>query len=261
MPRNNKGTIIFGSSTDKARKAKDRIAAAKRVQQNRYEATKEDLKKTIELMYSQKEYIKESNHIVVNKNPWKKKQSKGDINPITEKLLGQKNFFEVVAGKIQNSKEFLGITLENLNTVTMSNQIGGGNESLASWQQSVDFFNSNVKDKGSVIAWDLETTGGRDLNGIWRPDSITEFSMQEYNYITKETTKTNILVGMSKEEGNHVLEEIEQAIKNGTIDTNERLRVSAMRYAKYGDESFSMEKLADKGYYVATNFPKDDKNN
>ena len=59
MPRNNKGTIIFGSSTDKARKAKDRIAAAKRVQQNRYEATKEDLKKTIELMYSQKEYIKE----------------------------------------------------------------------------------------------------------------------------------------------------------------------------------------------------------
>ena len=261
MPRNNKGTIIFGSSTDKARKAKDRIAAAKRVQQNRYEATKEDLKKTIELMYSQKEYIKESNHIVVNKNPWKKKQSKGDINPITEKLLGQKNFFEVVAGKIQDSKEFLGITLENLNTVTMSNQIGGGNESLASWQQSVDFFNSNVKDKGSVIAWDLETTGGRDLNGIWRPDSITEFSMQEYNYITKETTKTNILVGMSKEEGNHVLEEIEQAIKNGTIDTNERLRVSAMRYAKYGDESFSMEKLADKGYYVATNFPKDDKNN
>ena len=40
MPRNNKGTIIFGSSTDKARKAKDRIAAAKRVQENRYEATK-----------------------------------------------------------------------------------------------------------------------------------------------------------------------------------------------------------------------------
>ena len=85
--------------------------------------------------------------------------------------------------------------------------------------------------------------------------------MQEYNYITKETTKTNILVGMTKEEGNHVLEEIEQAIKNGTIDTNERLRVSAMRYAKYGDEAFSMEKLKDKGYYVATNFPVDDKNN
>lgn len=261
MPRNNKGTIIFGSSTDKARKAKDRIAAAKRVQENRYEATKEDLKKTIELMYSQKEYIKESNHIVVNKDTWKKKQSKGDINPITHKLLEQKNFFEVVAGKVQDSKEFLGITLENLNTVAMSNQIGGGNESLASWRQSVDFFNSNVKDKGSVIAWDLETTGGRDLNGIWRPDGITEFSMQEYNYITKETTKTNILVGMTKEEGNYVLEEIEQAIKNGTIDTNERLRVSAMRYAKYGDEAFSMEKLKDKGYYVATNFPVDDKNN
>ena len=67
---------------------------------------------------------------------------------------------------MQDSKEFLGITLENLNTVTMSNQIGGGNESLASWRQSVDFFNNNVKDKGSVIAWDLETTGGRDLNGI-----------------------------------------------------------------------------------------------
>lgn len=86
--------------------------------------------------------------------------------------------------------------------------------------------------------------------------------MQEFDFATnKLSKKTTVLVGLDKAQGQKILEEIEQAIKDKTIDTNERLKVAAMRYAKYGDEDFAFEKLADKGYYVATNFPKVDRNN
>lgn len=85
--------------------------------------------------------------------------------------------------------------------------------------------------------------------------------MQQYDYATKSITKTNVLVGLEEAEGKKIFEEIKLAIENGTIESNERLRVSAMRYAKYGDKDFAMEFLQDKGYYTATNFPNVERHN
>lgn len=262
MQTNNRNTTIYGTTMDKVRRAKRNIQSAKKVQSNRYEATREDIKRTIEIIHGEKELVKESNHIVVNKNPWRKKSNQGNINEVTQKLSTPKmvNFFDVISGKVQDAKEFMGITLNNLESVTMANQISAANESLVSWENAISHFKNNVENQGKIFAWDLETTGGKDLNGIWRPDSITEFSMQEYDYATKNISKVNVLVGMTEDEGREIFSEIETAIKNGSIDSNERLRVSAMRYAKYGDEAFSKAKHSN-GYWYATNFPTTDKDN
>ena len=85
--------------------------------------------------------------------------------------------------------------------------------------------------------------------------------MQEYDFKTKSINKNTVLLGFEKDRGGNIYKEIEKAIKNDTLDTNERLKVTAMRLAKYGDEDFQYKFLKDKGYYVATNFPKTEKNN
>lgn len=76
------------------------------------------------------------------------------------------SFFDVIANKTQDAKEFLGITIENLENITVANQIGMGNESLVTWQDSINYFKENVENKGKIIAWDLETIGGKDVNGV-----------------------------------------------------------------------------------------------
>lgn len=262
MISNNRKAVIYETAMDKARRAKERILASKAVEGNRYEAIKDDIIKAAELVHREKEYVKDAEHIIINKNTWKKKINKGDSSEIIKKINNNKiiNFFNVVANKKQSAEEFLGISIENLNNVKISNQVSNANESLATFKSSLEYFKNNVEEKGKLIAWDLETTGGKNLNGIWQPDSITEFSMQTYDYTTKSLSKINVLVGLEEKEGQQILKEIKEAIHNGTIDTNERLRVSAMRYAKYGDNAFTMARHAD-GYFYATSFPTDEKNN
>lgn len=261
MKTNNRSITYHGSTMDKVRKANKRKEAAQRVNENRYEALKEDLKQAAEIIYKQQEYVLESNHKVVNNNQWKKKTVKGDITPVTEKLLSlENNFFNVIAKKTQTAEEFLDITIKNINSVAVTNQKGSANESLATWKTAINYFKSNVanvQDPGTIIAWDLETYGAKDLNGIWKPEGITEFVMQETKYGSDTINKTTVMVGMTKQQGNKLYEEIVQAIENGTIDSDERLLVTAKRMAMYGNEKFSMEKTAE-GYFKVKSLPTED---
>ena len=93
MQTNNRSTTYHGSAMDKVRKANKRKAAAQRVNANRYEALKEDIKQAAELIYKEKEFVLESNHKVVNKNQWKKTSAKGDIKPVTDSLVTLENNF------------------------------------------------------------------------------------------------------------------------------------------------------------------------
>ncbi|MGL4877963.1 hypothetical protein [Paraclostridium dentum] len=118
----------------------------------------------------------------------------------------------------------------------------------------------------SLFVWDLETTGATNLEGIWNPDSITEFAMQEYNLGTKALNKTTIAVGLDKnghetyeKAGQAIIDEISEAISKGTLQSNERLRVSAIRYSLYGDDAVTFSKVDGKGYYKFDNFIDADK--
>ena len=259
---NNRTTTTFGTTMDKIRRAKQNRMSAETVEANRSRATREDIKRTFEFIHGGKEYIKKSNDIVVNKKTWKN-NNKYATDKITPKLNQKEmiSFFDVIANKTQDAKEFLGITIENLENITVANQIGMGNESLVTWQDSINYFKENVENKGKIIAWDLETIGGKDVNGVWRPIGITEFSMQEYDYATQKITKTNVLVGMTKEEGDKLYDRLITAINNGTIDNDEELKVTAQRMAKYGSPEFKKRFIEEKGYYEATSFPAREINN
>ena len=267
---NNRNIRVWGSTRDKIRDIKNARKAAEDFEENRYSSKKDSVMKSIGLLYNQKELVKESNYMIINKNnyAWGKTNASGDVNAITEKLrdlsdLGKDhiNFFDYIGNKKNTSKEFLDITIKNLSDVTHTKQAGSANESIGSWKKSYEYYNKVKSNNGKLVAWDLETIGGKDPNGIWTPEGITEFSMQEYNFKTKEINKKTVLIGFDEDLGEDIYKEIEKAIKNETIDTNERLKVTAMRLAKYGDEDFSYKMLENKGYFVATNFPKTEKNN
>lgn len=81
--------------------------------------------------------------------------------------------------------------------------------------------------------------------------------MQELEYGSSTPTKTTVMVGMSQKQGNKLYDEIITAIENGTIDTDERLQVTAKRMAMYGSDKFSMEKTAE-GYFKVKSLPTDD---
>ena len=110
---------------------------------------------------------------------------------------------------------------------------------------------ANPSNPGKIIAWDLETYGAKDTNGIWRPEGITEFSMQETIFgslYPKDRKKTTIMMGITQQEADKMFSEISTAIANGSIDQDERLRVTAQRMAKYGHKSFAKEKDSKYGF-------------
>lgn len=71
------------------------------------------------------------------------------------------------------------------NKIVLSEQKGGViNESIHSFKEAYNYLDKLKKEAAlgqsrSLFAFDLETTGGKNINGVWTPDSITEFSLQE----------------------------------------------------------------------------------
>lgn len=63
-----------------------------------------------------------------------------------------------------------------------------------------------------------------------------------------------MLVGLTKEEGEKRFKEIEQAIADGSLKSNEKLRVSAMRYSMYGNNKTTKELDNVTGLYKIKNF-------
>ena len=266
MSSYNRSITLLGTAMDKAHEANKRRKAAKNIESGK-SAIRKDIEMLVELIHPGTSLVKSSEHIIVNSSEkWSKRNVKGNETELNEKLakLNELNFYDIIANTSQTGEELMNKTIQfnSLNNkVIHSNQRGTANESLNTWNESYKYLQSVKEKKGSLFGWDLETTGGKDLNGIWRPESITEFAIQEYDFGTNNLKKTNILVGISEDEGEKIYREIEQAIKMGTLDADDRLKVTAMRYSKYGSNDFKMEKVAGKGYYQATNFPVHDDNN
>lgn len=270
MAKNNMTTNIVGTTMDIVRISQRNIEASKKVDINKQNAAIDEINKTIELMHGSRYLVKDSDHMYINenKNTWKKKKAKGDIDPITEKLrkltrIGDKktNFFEIIGNKKNNSEEMLGMTIKNLEIIH-SKQRGKANESINSWKESYKHYNSIKSNGGSLFVWDLETIGGKDTNDIWRPTGITEFAVQEYDAKTgKALNNINVLLGLSDKNKKETVEKIKKAIENGTLDSNEELKVTAMRLAKYADKDFKYEKVAGEDFFKAINFPSVDRNN
>lgn len=273
MAKNNKGIILLGNKSDAVHRANKNRKSAMNVEMNRYKAKKQDILNTIEMLHPSREFIKNSEHIInSSSNNWNKKPLVGSNNKLKENLSNayKLNFFDIVTHKSHTGEQLMNeaIKLNSLNgKIVHSNQKGSANESLASWNESFKYYNE-VKDKGgSLFVWDLETTGGKATDGVWRPGGITEFALQELNFSTQKgkdidfskVKKTNILVGLTKDEGRDIAERIEKAIINGTIDSDEELKVSAMRFAKYSEAK--ARKVTGKGYYEITDFPTTDSNN
>lgn len=82
--------------------------------------------------------------------------------------------------------------------------------------------------------------------------------MQKKNLRTGNIDNISIATGIKKEELDKLVEEIDIAIKNNTLATNEKLRVSAIRLSLYGDDGVHFEKDK-KGYYRYTSFIDADK--
>ena len=266
MSSYNRSITLLGTAMDKAHEANKRRKAAKNIESGK-SAIRKDIEMLVELIHPGTSLVKSSEHIIVNSSEkWSKRNVKGNETELNEKLakLNELNFYDIIANTSQTGEELMNKTIQfnSLNNkVIHSNQRGTANESLNTWNESYEYLQSVKEKKGSLFGWDLETTGGKDLNGIWRPESITEFAIQEYDFGTNNLKKTNVLVGISEDEGEKIYREIEQAIKMGTLDADDRLKVTAMRYSKYGSNDFKMEKVAGKGYYQATNFPVHDDNN
>lgn len=264
MNNNNRTIRVFNTAMDKAREAQRRVNVAKRYESDKTaDMVKEDVMKLAELINPATEFVQNTNHKVVSSIQWDKSTTSGNISDITKRLLDIKNgFFNVVAGKTQTGEQIQGIAIDKLSDIKFANQKGSANETLNSFTDTMEYYKEKIANKnnpGKIIAWDLETYGGKDTNGIWRPEGITEFSMQEVLYGNKTRKKTTIMMGMTEDEGQKLMDQISTAIANKTIDQDERLKVTAKRMAAYGDKTFAKEKT-EFGYWKVSNFPTEDIN-
>jgi hypothetical protein len=125
--------------------------------------------------------------------------------------------------------------------------------SIQDLKEAFDYLQEIKANKGDLFIFDTETIGGKNRTGIWNPLAITEFAMQQYNYGTGQTTKTNIVLGLADNADNRrVYEQILGYMEDenwAAIEKNEELFVTAKRVALYADAEMSMGK---NGYYEIT---------
>lgn len=263
---NNKSINLFDSSSDLTRKAKQRKESVKTYLDESYRKTKQDINNVAEMLLPGKDLvINDNTKTIVNKyskNAFKKTNSKADYDysVVTNAIenLYKHNFFDVVSGKIETGKDTMvkaiNLAESHKERIRINNQQFKSNENLATMTDKINKFRNIQKQNGSLFLFDLETLGGEDANGIWRPTDITEFSMHEYNAKTGEAiNKVDILMSWDKEEGKNKLKRVKKAIENGTIENDNELYVIAHRLSMYGDSDVRYHK-SDKGYFVIDNF-------
>ena len=262
MARNNKSVTVFQTDYDFRSRVNEKLKSIenKEIEQ----MNSQEMLDYLSMLVQGTNYIEKSNNIIKNTaTKWEKKTAKGTYGEVNKVLnqLKEYDFYSMISGKKQDAEEMLDKTLKfnEINNMIHSEQKGGTtNESLYSFKQAYDYIQGlrNSKEQTSLFGFDLETTGGTNTQGIWTPDSITEYSMQEIDLKTKNRLRNDtILIGITEKEGEALKKEIGQAIKDGTISTNERLRVSASRYSLYGDDTVkqTISKTAE-GYYKVGEF-------
>lgn len=190
MAINNNSISVFKSNYELKSKIKERNKAIenKEIEQ----MTKKEFQEYLDLLTNGTKYVEKSNEIIINKskNVWSYKEAGKNYKEVNNKLskLNELGFYDIISGKNQNAHEMLKETLKfnDLNKeIVLSEQKGGVmNESIYSFKQAYQYLNklkseATPTNQRSLFAFDLETTGGKNLSGIWEPDSITEFSLQE----------------------------------------------------------------------------------
>lgn len=245
MARNNKNTYIYKTQQDSIRRANERRKSIDKYDNDKINLVKEDIANIFQEMFKGKEVIINSNVSTINNpsNNFKGKQVNKDYeySQITEaiKKLYDNNFYDVVSGKISTAEQLMMKSIENNVKLQMINQAGKSNESLHSFNEKMKYMKELKKENGTFIAYDLETLGGKDAHGVWRPTHITEFSMHQYDSKGNKIDgkKIDILMGWrDKDEAEHLFKRIKTAIKDGTIDYDEELRVAAHRLSLYGHD-------------------------
>lgn len=261
MQYNNKMITVFQTDYDRKVKANEKLNAIKNKQDQQYNV--QEMIDYLEVLLQSTSYVEKSNNIIKNVSTnWEKKTTKGQYKNVNKVLNGLKEygFYDVISGKKQDAAEMLKKTLSfnDINNMIHSEQKGGtNNESLYSFNQAYDYMQALKEKKGSsLFGFDLETTGGVNAEGIWTPDSITEYSMQEVDLHTGAKIKNDtVLIGITKEEGEKLKKEYLHAIDNGTIATNEKLRITASRYSLYGDDVVTQSLVkTSEGYYKVGKF-------
>lgn len=265
MARNNKNTYIYKTQQDSIRRANERRKSIDKYDSDKINLVKEDIANIFQEMFKGKEVIINSNISTIS-NPSKifnaKQPTKTyEYSQVTEaiKKLYDNNFYDVVSGKINTAEQLMMKSIENNVKLQMVNQAGKSNESLYSFTEKMKYMRELKKpeNNGTFIAYDLETLGGKDAHGVWRPTHITEFSMHQYDAKGNEIDgkKIDILMGWrDKDEAEHLFKRIKTAIKDETIDYDEELRVAAHRLSLYGHDKVTSVFDSKLGVYKTNSF-------
>lgn len=260
MARNNKSTNIFKTENDRIRRAREIKKTQEKFTKEKYNMTKDELETLAESIFQGREAVLKSNIGTVANNKYKYSSKNAiknyEYNKVTSAIqrLHENKFYDVIADKVQTGEETMIKAIESSKKIKINNQKGKSNENLST---VIDKYHTiqNIKDNnGSFFVYDLETLGGKDAHGIWRPTHITEYSMHEYNAVNGEAiNKTDIVLGWTEKEGKDLFKRIETAIKDGTIEHDDELRITAHRLSLYGDDKTKVTKT-DKGYYKVSKF-------
>ena len=266
---NNKRTIVYNSRANMYRISRINSELSKKYDENKENAALEEINAAISFLHQDNVLLKNSSKVYLNKNAsqWKINKDSGNQDKVIEEIQkltnlggGGINVFNILGNKSNTAKEMLDLSIKNIN-ISINRQNGSANESIKTWKEAYKNYKGIWNSGGNLAVWDLETFGGKNAEGIWNPYFITEFAMQKYKKgtngkIVDQVDSKSIFMGWDKETSNSVVPRIKEAIKNGTLDSNEELRVTAMRMASYAHDDFKYTKTAE-GYFTVTNFPKE----
>lgn len=258
MARNNKRINFFRTTNDLANRARE-------IQES---ISKPEAERTINDIYNIAEHINKGTDIVLESNVstvptgingYKQFIPKGDNTAIKNSIerLNSLDFFNIVSGKHETGESTMFKAVDISTNLMIQNQRGKANESISQVMSKIDTFQKLTDPKGSggsFFVYDLETIGGMDLNGVWKPTNITEFSMHQYDAISGDNlSKLDIVMGWDEKEAKETLERIEKAIADGSINKNEELRVTAHRLSLYGDKRTHIKQTKE-GYFTVDSF-------
>ena len=261
MARNNKNRYTFKNNGDVVRRARELNKSKDIYFEDKKKSTIADIENIASSLVPGQNIVINSNVGTINdkNNIFKNKEAIKDYeySAVTEAIrkLHDNKFYDVVSGKISTAEDILAKSLENTVKLQMIAQAGKSNESLYSFSQKMKHIKEMRKNNGTFVVYDLETLGAQDAHGIWRPTHITEFSMHQYGVNGEVIDKTDILIGwQNKDEAEHLMQRIRTAIKDGTIEYDDELRVAAHRLSLYGDDGFDYEFDAEKKVFKTSKF-------
>ena len=201
MARNNKNTYTFKSNNDVIRRARDINKSIDIYSEDRFKSTKEDIDNIVTELIKGRNVIVNSNVGTINtkKNNFKNKVANKnyEYSSVTKAIenLYSNDFYSVISGKASTGEDLMVKAIENNKKVSINNQKGKSNESLKAVMDKYDLMQQVKENNGSYFVYDLETLGGKDAHGIWRPTHITEFSMHEYSADGSKSNKVDIVLG------------------------------------------------------------------